>query len=154
MPNYKGHIAGGCIAYGITLYISFLLCPSVKLAQTIEWLACALAGALFPDIDIKSKGQKYFYRAIFVILIVLSLQARIDLFMVVSIGAIVPMLVRHRGLFHNLWFLMALIGSNWFFFSTQFPHLSERLFADMIFFLAGIISHLWLDKGLWRMIRL
>jgi hypothetical protein len=135
------------------LYIIFLLCPTVKISHVIEWLACALAGALFPDIDIKSKGQKYFYWVIFILLVGLAIQERLDLFMVVSIGAIIPMLVRHRGLFHNLWFLIALAGGFWIFFSTQFPFLSQRLFSDILFFLAGVISHLWLDRGFRRMIR-
>lgn len=154
MSNYKGHLSAGFVAYNIMLYSAFLLCPSIKIAHAVEWFVCTLAGSLFPDIDIKSKGQKYFYWIIFGLLLVLAVQERADLFMVVSIGSVTPMLVRHRGLFHNLWFLILLTSSLWFFLSSQFPHISERLFADMLFFLAGIISHLWLDRGFRRMIRL
>jgi len=59
MPNYKGHLAGGVVTYCVVLCALVGTAPSFMTAG--EWLLFTLAGALFPDIDIKSKGQKYFY---------------------------------------------------------------------------------------------
>src|SRR5438309_2217826 len=67
MPGYKGHLVGGTVAFGLLFFALVGVVvrqPSMLIAG--EWLLFALAGSLFPDIDIKSKGQKYFYFDYFV----------------------------------------------------------------------------------------
>ena len=57
MPGYRAHLAGGLTVYGITIYLLRSYCGSVFIAA--EWMLFTLAGSLFPDIDTKSKGQKF-----------------------------------------------------------------------------------------------
>lgn len=155
MPNYKGHLIGGCVAYGIAAYALCIMrgvAPSVVIA--IEWFGCSIAGGMFPDIDIKSKGQKYFYWVVLLLLIFLITQERSDLIAVLSVFAVTPMLVRHRGLFHNIWFLLALVAGLLWALSLQFPALTERLAYDALFFVVGLISHLWLDMGTRKMLKI
>ena len=59
MPNYKGHIAGGVITYLVVLYCIKYTNPSVH--TVLQGLVFCLFGSLFPDVDVKSKGQKIFY---------------------------------------------------------------------------------------------
>jgi hypothetical protein len=59
MANYKGHLIGGAVAYSIFLFVGRL--HNMSFYTVLEWLLFSLAGALFPDIDTKSKGQKLFY---------------------------------------------------------------------------------------------
>ncbi len=151
MPGYKGHITGGAIAYSILLIPLVSYCTSVTTAA--GWLLCAIAGALFPDVDIKSKGQKYFYRLLLIIFIVLILEKKFDLLAIMSLLSLVPMLVKHRGLFHRLWFVIMLPLTLWFCMSLYFPHVTHELLLYIIFFIAGAISHLYLDLGLRRMLR-
>jgi len=100
MPNYRVHLFGGFVAYVVLFScVARLLHPSFLTA--CEWLLFTLAGALFPDIDIKSKGQKYFYHFIFLLFIVLAIKKRYTMITFCSFIILIPLLVRHRGFFHS-----------------------------------------------------
>ncbi len=150
MPNYKGHLVGGVVAYGLVLYVFYAYCPSAVMAG--EWFLCTLAGALFPDVDVKSKGQKYFYWAVLALSVLAGFYKRYDLVLVISFFSVLPMLVRHRGIFHQLWFIVVLAGIAWVIGVSVAPYLGQRLLYDLIFFVLGAFSHLWLDLGLRRAI--
>jgi membrane-bound metal-dependent hydrolase YbcI (DUF457 family) len=114
-----------------------------------------LAGSLFPDIDVKSKGQKYFYYVAFICLFVLAYQQHSQMFTCFSFLMITPMLVKHRGIFHSPRFVIALPLLVWVVVATLLPQRSSQLFVDTLFFIVGALSHLWLDFGtrqfLWRL---
>ena len=152
MPNYKNHLIGGVGAYAVLLIVLQRIQP-ISLLSLGEWLICALAGSLFPDIDIKSKGQKYFYYAMLLVMIVLIIKHRFSLLAICSVMAVVPMLVRHRGIFHRLWFVILFPLTMWYVISVSVPTVSKIILFDVLFFIAGSISHLWLDFGFWRMLR-
>ncbi len=151
MPGYKKHLAGGTVAYAITLYALRYLQPSMFTAA--QWFLCSLAGSLFPDIDIKSKGQKLFYWLILMLLLVLLATKQFESIAILSIISVVPMLVKHRGLFHQLWFIIACPMVIAFFISLWLPLYTVLILWDALFFIVGAISHLWLDLGFKRMIR-
>jgi hypothetical protein len=59
MPSYRVHLIGGFLTYLAVLQgIKHMDISGFVIAQGL--LFCLL-GALFPDIDVKSKGQKIFY---------------------------------------------------------------------------------------------
>jgi len=151
MPGYKGHLIGGVATYAVGLYLLNSMSPSY--ATMGEWLLCVLAGALFPDIDIKSKGQKLFYRFLLILFAFLLVSQRYQLLIFISIIAIVPMIVRHRGLFHKLWFVVGFPLLLALCLGAYFPIYRTVLLYDVLFFIAGAVSHLWLDVGLKRMLR-
>ncbi|MCX5922487.1 MAG: metal-dependent hydrolase [Candidatus Dependentiae bacterium] len=151
MPGYKGHLVGGLIVGGLGLYVVQSLQPTYM--AMAEWVLCALAGALFPDIDIKSKGQKVFYRFLLVLFGFLLIKGHIQIFILMSVLAVVPMIVRHRGLFHKLWFVVGFPTIVALCITAYFPDYRSILFYDVSFFIAGAVSHLWLDVGLRRMFR-
>src|SRR5579872_4735216 len=107
MPNYKGHLAGVIVVYAIILFC-LLLTQKASLMTLGEWLIATLAGALFPDIDVKSKGQKYFYYVVFIFFVVLAARQHFELATCCSFLFLTPMLVRHRGIFHHPLFVIAL----------------------------------------------
>jgi len=152
MPNYKKHLIGGLGAYAILLIILQQIEP-ISLFSAAEWLLCSLAGSLFPDIDIKSRGQKYFYRAILLVMIYLIIQRQFSLLATSSLMAVTPMLVRHRGIFHRLWFVILFPLTIWYIVGLSVPTISKILLFDLLFFIVGAISHLWLDFGFWNMLR-
>ncbi|HEB41493.1 MAG TPA: hypothetical protein ENI08_00545 [Candidatus Dependentiae bacterium] len=155
MPGYKGHLIGGVAAFGITLLVSTkIFALDYSLVMAAEWLICALAGSLFPDIDVKSKGQKYFYWVVLALFIFCILWQKYKLLAGCSVIVVMPMLVRHRGIFHRLWFVILVPLAIWFFVSFYVPYIQQRMLLDTIFFIAGAISHLWLDLGIRRMLRL
>jgi membrane-bound metal-dependent hydrolase YbcI (DUF457 family) len=152
MPNYKGHLVGGLGFYLIGLYILSFLSPTLPTA--LEWLLCALAGSLFPDIDTKSKGQKIFYRILAVITVVLIFQQKFKPLLIIASCALIPIIVDHRGLFHMLWFVIGVPLIFAAIMSVSFPAYKDILFVDAFFFIGGAISHLLLDFGLRRTLRM
>jgi len=157
MPGYKGHLVGGIIAFGLLFIalMSLIFTQQPSHVMIGEWLLCALAGALFPDIDVKSKGQKYFYYVALVCLMVLAYQQRLQMLTCFSFVMITPMLVKHRGIFHSPRFVIALPLLVWIIIATVLPQRSSQLFVDTLFFIGGALSHLWLDFGtrqfLWKL---
>lgn len=151
MPGYKGHLVGGAVIYAIGLFLLQSLHPAWT--TMAEWLLFAFAGALFPDIDIKSKGQKVFYRILLIVFGVLLIKGRFQIFILISMLAVVPMIVRHRGMFHKLWFVVGFPSLVAIGITAYFPHYCAIVLYDVSFFIAGAISHLWLDVGLRRMLQ-
>ena len=151
MPGYKGHLIGGAVVGALGIYLLQNMRPSA--VTLIEWGICALLGALFPDIDIKSKGQKVFYRMLLMVFAFLLMSKRYQLFALISILSVVPMIVRHRGLFHKIWFVIGFPLLVFWCISAYFPVYRVILLYDVSFFIAGALSHLWLDLGVRRMLR-
>lgn len=147
MPNYKTHVWGGVAAYALVLYLFLLLRIMVypSLFQMLFWFGCAVAGSLFPDIDIKSRGQQYFYRLLFLILLFCMNIKHFTAVCACGILAIIPLLVKHRGLFHQLWFLVGAPFLMSFFLIQIFPSQKIHILTGIFFFVIGCISHIWLD---------
>jgi membrane-bound metal-dependent hydrolase YbcI (DUF457 family) len=152
MPNYKGHLFGGLCAF-LFIFIFFLY-KQVTLFVGIELLICLLLGALFPDIDTKSQGQKLFYRLLFVVLLLLFIKQKFFEIAFFALLAFLPLLVKHRGLFHNIWFVSFISFIPYFYCSLWMPSYCPILLWNTVFFVIGIITHLWLDLGFRRMIRI
>lgn len=146
MANYRQHLFGGVIAFGAVCF--FMRAYNPPLLTLAEWFLCALMGALFPDVDIKSKGQKYFYTILLISFIVLVGQRKLFLVSCMSIIALVPLLTRHRGLFHNVFFVITFPFAVWFVLSMSHPVYARVLLNHVVFFVVGQLSHLLLDFGL------
>jgi membrane-bound metal-dependent hydrolase YbcI (DUF457 family) len=58
---------------------------------------------------------------------------------------IIPIMSRHRGLFHRTWFLVLMPLTIWAIFAAFFPAWSRPFFLNTLFFIAGALSHLFLD---------
>jgi hypothetical protein len=151
MSNYKGHLAGGIFAYLIAIYC-IIATQSPSFTTGLEWLLFTLAGALFPDVDIKSKGQKLFYWIILILMIVLLINDQTQALIIVAVLGVVPLLVRHRGIFHRLWFVILVPLVVAWILCLYMPQCNSTIMYDCLFFIVGAISHLWLDLGLRRMI--
>ena len=152
MPGYKHHIAFGFFSYICALLIIFSsLFFSSKI---VEWGICVLCGALFPDIDIKSKGQLLFYHLFLIAACFLMIFERWRCMSALVFLSYIPILSRHRGIFHNFWFITAIIGCLAYCSSSFYPCHSQRIYYDCAFFMLGVFSHLVLDKGLLKTIRL
>lgn len=152
MPNYKGHLGGGFVAFLIV--INVIIVKKVSLLIALEWLAFTLLGALFPDIDTKSKGQKIFYKTLVVVFLILLLKQCFTAIIFLSILSFLPLVVRHRGLCHELWFVigvpLVVAGS----VGCYFPKFSSLAWWDAFFFIVGAVSHLYLDFGFKRMMKI
>lgn len=145
-----------CVYFGA--YMPTMVCQLSKelTRPTIiftEWLMCAFFGSLFPDLDIKSKGQILFYRTLVLCMVGLFFCNYRYIPLLPSIALLLPMVVHHRGVMHRWWFLVAISIGFWLMISISFPSLQHAIFFDLLFFNAGAFSHLWLDLGFKRMMR-
>src|SRR5580704_7375184 len=104
MPGYRAHLVVGFLTY---LPVAYWLTPyqSSPFIMMLGLLFC-LMGSLFPDIDIKSKGQKLFYTLIFLLLLFLLYFKMYCVFIIVALLGGIPLLVGHRTIFHHIWFLI------------------------------------------------
>jgi len=151
MPGYKAHLAAGAVTAAPLVYI--LQSQASSPGVLVLWAGFALAGSLFPDIDTKSKGQKWFYRFWLVALLIFLLLKWYALFVACTLLASAPLVVNHRGLFHKSWFLIfapccAAVAFIWYM-----PAAWKDVFWATLFFVAGTLSHLLLDFGPKRMFR-
>jgi hypothetical protein len=121
--------------------------------HAIEWLLCTLLGALFPDIDTKSAGQKLVYRILFITMLILILRKLWPLVACLSLISLVPPLSRHRGMFHSPWFLIVSTGSMMLLSALLFPKQAHHISINLLFFLMGAFSHLFLDFGFVKVLR-
>lgn len=145
MANFKGHVFGAILFFAIIIWFFALLAmPNLTLAQ---WLMCTISGALFPDIDIKSKGQQLFYGLLLFILLLIVLNGSYKFAILISLVSFLPFISVHRGIFHNFWFLLFLIISVNAILSHIMPEYRNEILINSCFFTLGIISHLILDMG-------
>lgn len=153
MPNYKKHLVGGTIAYSCLFYL--LISPTnPTINMAVQWFTCCMTGALFPDIDTKSKIQKIFYIIILLTLIAAVLNRKTPLLIFFSFLGLIPALVNHRGLFHNPLFILLITLMTIGAIKIYLPEYSHTAMLNGLFFFTGAISHIWLDFGFKRMIRI
>jgi len=145
MPGYRGHLIGGGLVYYGTVY--FLMQGySPDLFTLAQGLIFCLIGALFPDIDIKSMGQKYFFIMLAIVLLFCLIYQKSAWFIALTFLSIIPLLARHRGFFHSLFFISAL--SFFLIVCALKFNLAKAPFAvsNALFFMIGAWSHILLDR--------
>jgi hypothetical protein len=147
MPGYKAHISFGILWYSIALLIVYkIYMPSIILMG--ELAVCIALGSLFPDIDIKSKGQKYMYTIFFITAIPLLYM---HYFFIVAVGGwllCIPMMVKHRGIFHDPLIMHMLIIVLWFLWYIHFSSTAKQYILHVLCFTLGMYSHVMLDYGI------
>lgn len=146
--TYRGHLVGALVVYAFIVYILGL--GSMPVVNHFYWLVAILTGALFPDIDIYSKGQRLFLKlGLLLLIICILLKAYIPLVFVL-VFSLLAVFAKHRTWFHNFEFIFtisALIAAVLIYFT---PERSQLIGSTWAFFLMGALSHLVLDRGVKR----
>ncbi len=155
MPNYKGHLTGGLVAFLIIFYILSKL--SIKLVlyngEIALLLLLCLAGAIFPDIDTKSKGQKVFYFFLLLITVWAITYKNWLVLSVISLAGLIPILSNHRNLTHRTSFIILVPLIIPFLTSYYNSILTKHTLLGYCFFVTGGLSHLILDFGFVKFLR-
>lgn len=148
MPGYKIHLVGGTIAAAVLFYFPpTLFTQQLTLEQKCFYGALALLGALFPDIDIKSKGQKIFSRIILLPICTSIILGKFNFLALFTILALFPLLIKHRGITHNPWFIATFPILIFYISQAYVPIYQQQTLCGVLFFSAGAFSHLILDFG-------
>ena len=142
--NYRGHIVGGIASYLITLYVLSFYNLQANNASLLFWFMTSIFGALFPDIDIKSKGQKIFYLLLSLIIVWSVAAKNLVTLSIASLFGMAPLISRHRGMFHSIW----LIVFTPIAITLTLKHFNivPVTFYPCLFFITGALSHLILDS--------
>jgi len=147
MPGYKGHLAGGLFfaVMGLvgSVMVGWLTFDPVMAAGLAGF---CLIGALFPDVDTDSKGQRLYYAVFALVDLGLIIQKHYLYAAWLGFFAMLPAIGSHRGWTHT-WWAMLLVPSPIllvaFFLLGQ-----EGITFILPFYLAfvtGYFSHLLLD---------
>ena len=113
MSSYRGHIRGGLLFFGL-LWLGIWVASGHGLLgeefvrafqgwRVLPLLAVSLTMAIWPDVDITSKAQKFFYRVLIGVDILLLIGKRYQEAAVLGLLAMVPVVSRHRGWTHTIW---------------------------------------------------
>lgn len=148
MPNYKTHLFGGLATFLITICI--IKSININLSSNLVYacLVASLIGALFPDIDTKSKIQRLLYLSLLILMLYLIIKQSFLLFTTLAIMSVIPLIVNHRTVFHHPWFLIGLNIILYFGAIHIFPKHNFSIFLISIFFTLGCLSHIVLDVGI------
>ena len=143
MPGYKIHMLGGVCGFAILLHYG--VSEQVSLLTYFEWMLFAILGSLFPDVDICSISQRFFYTIALFLIAALFLFGNWFVGAILSFLSFLPLIVKHRGIFHKLWFLGPLVFMCMFFLNKSFPYFKPMIFWDFLFFSVGLLSHIIFD---------
>ena len=145
MASYKGHLVFSfLIVFGFIFLISnYLYQPSTK--DIILYIVIGLLFALWPDIDIKSLGQRLFYSLFFVTDVFLILNRDYRTAAYFGLLIILPVMAKHRGWTHSKTAMLViplpiLIYPIWVTRSLDFSNLPFYCAAVI-----GYFSHILLD---------
>lgn len=148
MPNYRGHVFGGLIAFSLTK-IGFSLFKNLSLPAGslvfFQQLIFSVLGGLFPDIDIHSKGKKILlFLLIFCVGVAVGNGSYAVLLIFLAIFIFINS-VKHRGVTHSPLFVLfvpAMLSEVLNNYAPWIPIIRRDLY---IFFTVGALSHIILD---------
>jgi hypothetical protein len=150
MAQGTDHIVAGIVVWVVSLPL--LQRYVVSSPKLVILLLCAISGALFPDIDIKSKGQRLFFSIMVPLYIFSFVYGRYVLCGCITFIAVLPSLVSHRGIFHRLWFIVAIACIFGVALISILPTHKDFIKIGTIVFMCGALSHLVLDFGVCGML--
>ena len=183
--NHSGHVIGGIIAGGGICFLASItgdveigweildeikdspLSPTQNTKTLLGLFSTALFMALFPDLDIQSVSQRWFYRIVFLLMLILHFNGKYDLFVIVAFCSILPVLHQHRGWTHwkiTPWVIAVFLAVVQEYFLAQertyggfswgnVLELLERYWLFVVACVAGHYMHLILDARSMRWLK-
>ena len=145
MAGGKGHLIGGFIFILVLLHtiIHYFYRPS--LLDLVMYIAIGLMFAVWPDVDIKSIGQKFFYTVFFLVDLFLVYSEEYKIAAYFGLIIILPILAKHRGWTHSIpamFLIPAPILLYPIYVSQSFDFSGGPYYACAV---TGYFSHLVLD---------
>jgi len=153
MPKYKAHLTAGLVTFILTHKAILYFSPKIYneyQSNLFLYLSLCLFGSLFPDIDTKSKIQKFFYIFTFSITSVLIISKEWFALSITTPIIFLPLLVNHRSIFHKIWFLSLIATSSLIAMHSYFNYNMQNTLFLLVFFITGCLSHIILDYGIIR----
>ena len=149
MASGKGHLLGGAVFAWIFLAIlsNFFFVPTPN--EIVVFVGIALMFSLWPDVDIKSIGQKVFYSIFFIVDAILVFYFE-DYKAAAYFGLLIilPVLAKHRGWTHSR--ITAVLLPTPLLLVPMYLYNGTLIEGVPYYFAAGAgyFSHLFFDKKL------
>ena len=183
--HHTGHVVGGIIAGGAVCFLASTtgdvelgwetlnemaespLSPTHNTKTLLGLFMTSLFMALFPDLDVQSVSQRWFFRIVFLLMAIMHFSGRHDLFVIVAFCAILPVLHQHRGWTHwkiTPWAIAVFLAIVQEYFLSQNRsiggfswgnvwELLERYWLFVVACVAGHYMHLLLDARSMRWLK-
>lgn len=148
MPNYKTHLVAGLVSFFVVARITSNALPALALPLTLlpVGFALCLIGSIFPDIDVPSKMQKWFYLAC-IGAVALAIWSKNHLLMAsIGTGVIFVTFLTHRTITHKPAFLALIALVPTLCAAYAIPHHAGNAFSLYLYFIVGCLSHILLDR--------
>lgn len=155
MPGYKSHLTAGGVAAVVVLAHTHWALPTGSLVtpENLWYIGACLFGSLFPDIDIKSKGQRLWYYALAPCIALATWFGSISLLGALGVLSVIPPLLPHRGITHESWFVVCAPLAVPFVLWLYHPAHLILGFNLYGYFVLGAFTHLILDFGVMKFIK-
>ena len=148
MASGKGHLVGGMVfaLVGLHLFAHYFFVPTYL--DMVLYVSLALMFAVWPDVDTKSIGQKFFYSVFFLTDCYLIFNERYQLAAYLGLLIILPILAKHRGWTHSVWAMFLSPSPLLFYPVLKGGSLDSFNLSGVPYYasaLTGYFSHLLLD---------
>ena len=148
MASGKGHLVGGMIfaLIGLHLFAHYFFVPTYL--DMVIYVSLALMFSVWPDVDIKSIGQKFFYSVFFLTDCYLIFHEQYQLAAYLGLLIILPILAKHRGWTHSIWAMFLIPSPLLLYPVLKGGSLDAFTFSGVPYYasaLTGYFSHLFLD---------
>ena len=155
MPNYKTHLVGGLISFALVMRLALYL-PVFNVNASFLPLAFALSmiGSIFPDIDVPSKMQKWFFIASVGGILIALLTKHYHLFALLGISILFVAFLTHRTITHKPAFLLMFSLIPTLYVCYSMPGYTHTAFALYLYFTTGCLSHVLFDRTLTNLKRM
>ena len=168
--NFQAHLQGGLVAGSIAVGVALgtgyaewqsdawqrFLDQPLDFGQPISLLlslfVTAVFMALFPDLDTTSVPQRWFFRAMFVMLAILYFQKELEVFCLLAFVTLLPVMHKHRGWTHwkvTPWLVALFLAIIWEYFRVQdtwrdrfsWKNVWVALHSSWAFVFASVLGH-------------
>lgn len=148
MPNHRTHLTAGLVSSALLIYAINLFDASFLKSPSLIFLyACfALAGSIFPDIDIDSKMQRMFWPLITIAVGITLVFSQWHLFFILTISVLFVASIGHRTITHSVWFSLFFPLLLAWYIQSNHPMLRSIAYTSAFFFSVGAWSHIFLDR--------
>ena len=168
--NFQAHLQGGLVAGSIAVGVALgtgyaewqsdawqrFLNQPLDFGQPISLLlslfVTAVFMALFPDLDTTSVPQRWFFRAMFIMLAILYFQKELEVFCLLAFVTLLPVMHKHRGWTHwkvTPWLVALFLAIIWEYFRVQdtwrdrfsWENVWDALHGSWAFVFACVLGH-------------
>ncbi len=101
MSSAKGHLFFGLLFALLFVFVASAIASNPTPLEIVLYIVICLMFALWPDVDIKSVGQRLFYSLFFLTDVYLILNQQFKIAAYFGLIIILPVLARHRGWTHS-----------------------------------------------------